>query len=121
MALWTPYRKSVKLCLAKTPMRLPIPQTLLLTTFLVILRSVAGGAPTTSQPELEPLYKSAEEAFQHQQWDRAQKLFGGVLVEAYQDRGRLRLLAGRFDLAVGDLERAHQLAPDKLAILGELG
>ena len=102
-------------------MRLPIPQTLLLTTFLVLLRPVAGGAPITSQPELEQLYKSAEEAFQHKQWDRAQKLFGGVLVEAYQERGRVRRLAGRFDLAVGDLERAHQLAPEKLAILGELG
>ena len=121
MALWTPYRKSAKLCLTKTSMRLPIPQTLLLTTFLVILRPVAGGAPITSQPELEQLYKSAEEAFQHQQWDRAQKLFGGVLVEAYQERGRLRLLGGRFQLAVGDLERAYQLAPEKLAILGELG
>lgn len=122
MALWATYRKSAKLCLTKTPMRLPIPQTLLLTTFLVILQPVAGsGAPITSQPELEQLYKSAEEAFQHQQWDRARKLFGGVLVEAYEERGRLRLLGGRFQLAVGDLERAHQLAPEKLAILGELG
>ena len=101
-------------------MRRPVLQAALLFASLVLFLPLAGrGTPT--QPELEQLYKSAEEAFQHQQWDQAQNLFGRVLVEAHRQRGRLWLLAGRFQLAVRDLEQAHKLAPEKLAILGELG
>ena len=111
--------KCADLCLSKTSMRRHLPQTLLLFVLLRIIPPFpSAGIPT--HPELEQLYQSAEEAFQHQQWGLAQKLFGRVLAQAYGQRGRLWLLEGRFQLAVSDLERAHKLAPENVAILGEL-